>query len=166
MSAVPEAEIIRFDSVAQFAACKRDSGGRIVLTNGCFDLLHPGHLAVLSGAAQMGDTLIVGVNNDQGVRSLKGAGRPVMALEDRLAMVCALRWVDAVTAFEGDTADRLIEQVQPTFYVKGGDYDPRSGDRVLPEVETLDRLGIEIAYVPLLAGHASSDLIDRSPQTP
>ena len=166
MTSRSEAETIRFDSLAAFAAGKRDAGRRIILTNGCYDLLHPGHLAVLSAAAEMGDTLIVGVNNDQGVRRLKGDGRPVMALADRLAILCAVRWVDAVTAFEGATADRLIEEVRPACYVKGGDYDPRSGGRVLPEADTVARLQIEVAYVPLAPGHASSDLITRSSQTP
>ena len=140
---------------------ERAAGRRLVLTNGCFDLIHPGHVALLRGAAAVGDLLVVGLNSDAGVRELKGPHRPVMPLEDRLAVLRAVRWVTAVTPFGELTADRLIKQLRPDYYVKGADYDPGAGGRTLPETPTLQRLGIPVVFVALAGSHASSELIAR-----
>ena len=147
-----------------WASRQRAAGRRLVLTNGCFDLMHPGHVALLRGAAAVGDQLVVGVNSDAGVRKLKGPDRPLMPLADRLAVLRAVRWVDAVTPFDDETADRLIELLRPSHYVKGADYDPSAGGTTLPESATLQRLGIPAVFVPLAPGHASSELIARSRQ--
>lgn len=144
---------------------ERAAGRRLVLTNGCFDLIHPGHVALLRHAAALGDVLVVGVNSDAGVRKLKGPDRPLMSLEDRLVVLQAVRWISVVTPFDEETADRLIEQVRPACYVKGADYDLASGGRILPETATLQRLGIPAVFVPLAPGHASSKLINRSRRT-
>lgn len=144
-----------------WASRQRAAGLRLVLTNGCFDLIHPGHIALLRGAARFGDRLVVGVNSDLGVRKLKGPDRPLMPLADRLAVLRAVRWVDAVVPFDDETADRLIELLRPSHYVKGADYDPTAGGRTLPETATLQRLGIPAVFVPLAPGHASSELIAR-----
>ena len=148
-----------------WASRQRAAGRRLVLTNGCFDLLHPGHVALLRGAAAFGDRLVVGVNSDAGVRKLKGPDRPLMPLADRLAVLRAVRWVAAVTAFDEETADQLIERLRPSCYVKGADYDPAAGGRTLPETATLQRLGIPAVFVPLAPGHASSELISRTRST-
>lgn len=140
---------------------RRAAGRSLVLTNGCFDLIHPGHVALLRGAAALGDVLVVGLNSDAGVRRLKGPNRPIMPLADRQAVLRAVRWVTAVTAFDEATADRLIEQLRPDYYVKGADYDPAAGGRTLPETATLQRLEIPAVFVPLAPGHASSELIAR-----
>lgn len=145
-----------------WASRQRAAGRRLVLTNGCFDLIHPGHVALLRGAATFGDRLVVGVNSDAGVRQLKGPDRPLMPLADRLAVLRAVRWVGAVTPFDDETADRLIELLRPSHYVKGADYDVSTGGRTLPESATLQRLGIPAAFVPLAPGHASRELIARS----
>ena len=145
-----------------WASRQRASGRRLVLTNGCFDLIHPGHVALVRGAAAFGDRLVVGVNSDAGVRKLKGPHRPLMPLADRLAVLRALRWIAAVTPFHEETADRLIELLRPSHYVKGADYDAATGGRALPESATLHRLGIPAEFVPLAPGHASSELIARS----
>ena len=145
----------------EWASRQRAAGQRLVLTNGCFDLIHPGHIALLRGAAAFGGRLVVGVNSDDGVRKLKGPDRPLMPLADRLAVLRAVRWVDAVVPFDDETADRLIELLRPSHYVKGADYDPTSGGRTLPETATLQRLGIPAVFVPLAPGHASSELIAR-----
>lgn len=162
MSTSPEAEVIQPGDLSDWGDRERAAGRRLVLTNGCFDLIHPGHVALLRGAAALGDALVVGLNSDAGVRTLKGPERPLMPLADRLAVLSALRWVTAVTPFDETTADRLIEQLRPDYYVKGADYDPAAGGRTLPEAPTLNRLGIPPVYVPLTPGHASTELIARS----
>ena len=152
-----------FDRVLDAA---RAQGRTIVLTNGCFDVLHAGHAAVLRAAAAQGDLLAVGVNDDAGVRALKGPGRPMAPLADRLALVGAIRWVDATTVLEELTADALIRRVRPDVYVKGADYNPTTGGRELPEAATLDALGVRVAFVPLLGGRSTSDMIERLRREP
>ena len=138
----------------------------IVLTNGCFDVMHAGHAAVLRAAAAEGDVLAVGVNDDAGVRALKGSGRPMAPLADRLALVAAVRWVDAITVLEESTADALIRRVRPDVYVKGADYDPGAGGRELPEAATLRALDVRVVYVRLLSGRSTSRLVERLRQEP
>ena len=144
----------------------RSQGRRIVLTNGCFDVMHAGHAAVLRAAAAAGELLAVGVNDDAGVRALKGPGRPMAPLADRLALVAAVRWVDAITVLEETTADALIERVRPDVYVKGADYDPDAGGRDLPETATLRALDVRVVYVPLLGGRSTSKFIERLRREP
>ncbi len=152
-----------FDQVLDAA---RSQGRTVVLTNGCFDVMHAGHAAVLRAAAAQGDFLAVGVNDDAGVRALKGPGRPLAPLADRLALVAAVRWVDAVTGFEEPTADALIRRVRPDVYVKGSDYDPSTGGRELPEAATLRALDVRVVYVPLLGGRSTSSLVERLRREP
>ena len=161
MTTRAEAEVVQPGDLATLGDRARAAGQGIVLTNGCFDLLHPGHVTLLRSAAALGDVLVVGVNTDAGVRRLKGPDRPLMLLEDRLTVLQAIRWVHAVTPFDEDTADQLIERLRPAYYVKGADYDPAAGGRTLPETVTLQRLGIPVVFVPLAPGHASSALIAR-----
>ena len=144
----------------------RSQGRTIILTNGCFDVMHAGHAAILRAAAAQGDFLAVGINDDAGVRALKGAGRPMSPLGDRMALVAAVRWVDAVTVLEESTADALIRRVRPDVYVKGADYDPSSGGRKLPEAATLRALDVRVVYVPLLGGRSTSSLVERLRQEP
>ena len=165
MTIQPEAKVVQPGDLATLGERERADGRQLVLTNGCFDLLHPGHVALLRGAAALGDALVVGVNSDAGVRRLKGPKRPLMPLEDRLTVLQAVRWVYAVTPFDEDTADRLIQELRPSYYVKGADYDPSAGGRILPETATLQRLGIPVVFVPLAPGHASSNLIARRSRT-
>ncbi|MDE2990824.1 MAG: adenylyltransferase/cytidyltransferase family protein [Chloroflexota bacterium] len=155
-AAAPTPQI--FDRTLEAA---RSHGRIIVLTNGCFDVMHAGHAAVLRAAAAEGDFLAVGVNDDAGVRALKGPGRPMAPLADRLALVAAVRWVDAITVLEEPTADALIERVRPNVYVKGADYDPGAGGRDLPEAATLRALDVRVVYVPLLSGRSTSEFIER-----
>ena len=152
-----------FDRILEAA---RSQGQTIVLTNGCFDVMHAGHAAILRAAAAEGDLLAVGLNDDAGVRALKGPGRPMAPLADRLALVAAVRWVDAVTVFEESTADALIERVRPDVYVKGADYDPGAGGRELPEAATLHALDVRVVYVPLLGGRSTSSIIERLRRDP
>jgi rfaE bifunctional protein nucleotidyltransferase chain/domain len=133
------------------------SGQRIVFTNGCFDLLHPGHVAYLSEARALGDRLVIGLNDDDSIRRLKGAARPVNPLADRAVMLEALRAVDLVVPFSEDTPLALIRALRPDVLVKGGDYRPE--DIVgAPEVRGW---GGEVVVIPFLEGYSSTNLLDR-----
>lgn len=135
----------------------RNAGKRIVFTNGCFDLLHAGHLSLLHQAAQHGDVLIVAVNSDDSVRRLKGTERPLVAERERAAMLAALGCVDAVTIFGEDTPLEVLQAIRPDILVKGGDY------RVEQVVgrELVESTGGRVALVPLLPGKSTTALIDR-----
>jgi D-beta-D-heptose 7-phosphate kinase/D-beta-D-heptose 1-phosphate adenosyltransferase len=135
----------------------RRRGRRIVFTNGCFDILHSGHVGYLARARELGDVLVVGVNSDAGVRRLKGPERPVNCLEDRLAVLAALGCVDHLIAFEEDTPHALIRAVRPAVFVKGGDY---TRDR-LPEASLVEQLGGKVVILPLAAGRSTTGLIRR-----
>lgn len=135
----------------------RSRGERIVMTNGCFDLLHAGHVRYLAEARALGDRLIVAVNDDASVRRLKGETRPVVPLADRMYVLAALADVDWVIAFHEDTPARLIECVLPDVLVKGGDYAPD----VIAGSESVRRAGGEVCVLPLLEGRSTSALIDR-----
>jgi rfaE bifunctional protein nucleotidyltransferase chain/domain len=129
----------------------------VVATNGCFDLLHPGHLYCLERAKELGDFLWVGVNSDCSVRALKGAGRPVWPESARVALLCALRVVDAVTVFDSLRAEVFLRRVEPDVYVKGGDYD---WDRMDPlERRALEELGTKVVFVQRVPGYSTSGLL-------
>src|SRR5216117_3722261 len=110
------------DEAATLAARLRAEGRRIVLANGCFDLLHVGHVRYLAAARRLGDVLFVGINGDTAVARLKGPGRPLMPAAERMEMLAALRDVDHVVVFDDDTADRLLDAVRPDVHAKGTDY--------------------------------------------
>ncbi|MBS0383706.1 MAG: D-glycero-beta-D-manno-heptose 1-phosphate adenylyltransferase [Proteobacteria bacterium] len=135
----------------------RNAGKRIVFTNGCFDLLHAGHLSLLHQAAQHGDVLVVAVNSDDSVRRLKGTERPLVSEHERAAMLAALGCVDAVTIFAEDTPLELLQAIRPDILVKGGDY------RVEQVVgrELVESAGGRVVLVPLLSGKSTTALIDR-----
>ena len=136
----------------------RESGGRVVFTNGCFDLLHPGHVAYLAAARSLGDALVVGLNSDGSVRGLgKGPDRPLVAEADRAIVLGALRSVDAVVIFDERTPVRLMREVRPAVYVKGGDY--RIED--LPEAEVADEIGAEVRIIPFKPGYSTSALVEK-----
>lgn len=141
----------------------RAQGRTVVATGGCFDLLHTGHVRLLRTARQHGDALIVLLNSDDSVRTLKGPGRPVMPAADRARVLAALACVDAVAVFSEETPERLIGMVQPDIWVKGGDYAAED----LPEAEVVRRHGGDVVIVPTVAGHSTTALIAaaRSGQT-
>jgi len=143
--------------IPQSIVALREAGGRLVFTNGCFDLLHPGHVAYLSAARSLGDALVVGLNSDGSVRRLKGPGRPINPEGDRAVMLAALRPVDAVVIFDEDTPVRLLREVAPAVYVKGGDY--RVED--LPEAEVAREIGAEVEILPFEPGYSTTALVER-----
>lgn len=145
------------ERLAERVAAWRQAGRRLVFANGCFDILHRGHVTLLNRAKAMGDVLIVGVNGDAGVRRLKGPDRPVNGVEDRVQVLSALSSVDCLVVFEEETPAALIELVRPDLLVKGGDY---SRER-LPEAALVERLGGRVAFVPTVADRSTSGVIER-----
>lgn len=139
------------------ASWRESRRGRVVFTNGVFDLIHPGHVDVLNAARAQGDELIVGVNSDASVRRLKGEGRPVRAERDRAYVVAALEAVDAVVIFGEDTPLELIRLLRPDVLVKGGDYTP---DTVVGRSE-VEGWGGSVVIVPLTRGHSTTSIIER-----
>ncbi len=135
----------------------RVNGERTVFTNGCFDLVHAGHLALLRTARSFGDHVIVGINEDESVARLKGEGRPLLSFGDRAELLAALQPVDFVVGFSSDTPLALIEALVPDVIVKGGDY---TVDTVVG-AEIVQRAGGRVEIVPLVAGRSTSDLIER-----
>ncbi|HEU4402530.1 MAG TPA: D-glycero-beta-D-manno-heptose 1-phosphate adenylyltransferase [Candidatus Polarisedimenticolia bacterium] len=133
-------------------------GRVVVFTNGCFDLLHVGHLVLLETARSLGDVLVVGVNTDRSVRRIKGPGRPIVPLAERMEMLAALRAVDYVVPFDAPTPARLIQALRPDVLVKGGDYRPAQ----IVGRDTVEAGGGRVVVVPLRRGHSTSGLIHRA----
>ena len=131
--------------------------GRLVFTNGVFDLLHPGHVDVLLGARRQGDALVVGVNSDASVKRLKGPGRPVRNEAERAYVLGALEMVDAVVVFAEDTPLELVRHLEPDVIVKGGDYSP---DTVVGATEVRARGG-EVVIIPLTPGQSTTSIIEK-----
>jgi D-beta-D-heptose 7-phosphate kinase / D-beta-D-heptose 1-phosphate adenosyltransferase len=144
-------------AVARWAARARGQGRRIVFTNGCFDIIHRGHVAYLNRAKALGDVLVVAVNDDASVRRLKGRERPINSLDDRIGVLEALSCIDAVVPFGEDTPASLIEAVRPDVFVKGGDY--RLDE--LPEAPLVERLGGEVQLLPLVPDHSTTRIVQR-----
>ena len=133
----------------------------VVFTNGCFDIVHAGHVRYLTAARELGDILIIGLNSDASVRKLKGEGRPVNLAADRAEVLAGLRAVDHVVVFEEDTAEELVRRLQPDIYVKGGDY---SLDR-LPESAIVAAYGGRTVLVPMVEGRSTTKVIQRLQQS-
>jgi rfaE bifunctional protein nucleotidyltransferase chain/domain len=149
--------LISLEQAIQTRRQLRNAGGRLVFTNGHFDLLHIGHLDYLEKARALGDALFLGLNGDPSTERLKGTGRPLVPVLERARLLAALRVVDAVIVFEDDTADGLIRALQPDIYVKGGDY----ATKILPERPTVEAYGGTVALIDYLPGHSTTALIER-----
>ncbi|MFG1900114.1 D-glycero-beta-D-manno-heptose 1-phosphate adenylyltransferase [Micromonospora carbonacea] len=145
------------DELAAIVETQRGAGRAVVFTNGCFDVLHPGHVRYLEQARALGDLLVVAVNSDGSVRRLKGPDRPVNPVEDRVALLAALACVDHVVIFEEDSPAGLIEVVRPDVYVKGGDYPPE----MVPEAPLVRRLGGQVRTLGYVPDRSTSAIIDR-----
>ena len=135
----------------------RTVGKRIVFTNGCFDILHVGHVRYLNQARELGDLLVVGLNTDESVRVLKGVSRPVNIAEDRAEVLTALRAVDYVVLFGERTAEDLISSLQPDIYVKGGDYALAD----LPEAKAVSSYGGKTLILPLVPDRSTTRVLER-----
>jgi rfaE bifunctional protein nucleotidyltransferase chain/domain len=154
---VKVAHQVAVDELADLAARLRASGETVVFTNGCFDVLHAGHVQCLTQARALGDRLIVGLNSDDSVRALKGPRRPVNTEGDRALVLAALGCIDYVAVFEELTPSRLIELVRPDVYVKGGDY----ADKPIPEQGLVNALGGRVQVLDLLPDRSTTGLLDR-----
>ena len=141
----------------------RSAGKKIVATNGCFDLLHVGHVRYLQAARALGDLLVVGLNADGSVHELKGAGRPITTQSDRAEILAALACVDLVTVFPEIRATKFLAAVRPAVYVKGGDYTPRTLDE--EELAILKEIEAEIRLIPFETGYSTSGLIEQICET-
>ncbi|MDP9253975.1 MAG: adenylyltransferase/cytidyltransferase family protein [Verrucomicrobiota bacterium] len=153
------AKIVSLEELAAISEKLRAAGKKLVVTNGCFDLLHLGHVKYLQAARDLGDALAVGINSDASVRALKGQGRPLNAERDRAAVVAALACVDYVTIFSEERATRFLTAAHPAIYVKGGDYKTNTLNR--EERAALERMGTEIRILPLEVGYSTSGMIER-----
>ena len=135
----------------------KDSGEKIVFTNGCYDLIHPGHIDLLSKAKSKGDKLIVGLNSDRSVKQLKGNDRPIQNFDDRLIILDAINCVDMVVGFDEDTPDKIIRELLPDILVKGGDYSINSA----VGADTVKSHGGSVEIIDLIPGKSTSSLIDQ-----
>lgn len=152
-------KIISLEELPRRVRDLRATGKKIVATNGCFDLLHVGHVRYLNAARRLGDSLIVGINGDESVHSLKGPGRPVNNQTDRAEIIAALECVDLVTIFPEMRATKFLELAAPDIYVKGGDYKVETLNP--EEGEALKKIGAKIGIIPLEEGYSTSDLLAR-----
>jgi len=157
LAARPEGKILSRHDLAARTASWRTAGKKIVLTNGCFDLLHAGHLALLGHAAKLGDMLVLAINSDASVRRLKGPERPLVPQAERAALLAALTFVDAVTIFDEDTPLEVLKAVKPHVLVKGGDYKPTE----VVGREFVESTGGRVEIVPLTPDKSTSSLVDR-----
>jgi D-beta-D-heptose 7-phosphate kinase/D-beta-D-heptose 1-phosphate adenosyltransferase len=149
--------MLDLETLARRVEFTRRQGRRIVFTNGCFDILHRGHVAYLNRAKALGDILIVGLNSDDSVRRLKGPGRPINGIEDRAQVLAALSCVDHIVAFDEATPADLIRQLRPDVYAKGGDYTLER----LPEAALVQELGGEVQILPLIEDRSTSRIIEQ-----
>jgi rfaE bifunctional protein nucleotidyltransferase chain/domain len=150
-------QIIHDSELAALVAEDRKAGRTVAFANGCFDILHVGHVRYLAGAAAEGDRLIVAVNDDESVRGLKGAGRPVMPASARAEIVAAIRGVDYVVLFSEPSVDRLLTDIRPDVHCKGTDYTIET----VPERETVRAYGGRIAIVGDPKDHSTRELLSR-----
>ncbi len=151
--------VLALPNAVQRCRLWQERGLRVVLTNGCFDLLHAGHVEYLSAARRLGDRLVVAINDDASVRRLKGADRPLVPFDDRAMLLAALRDVDLVFGFPQTTAEHVVAALQPSIYVKGGDYNDETHRP--PEAAVAEAAGGRTVYLPFIEGRSTSELLRR-----
>jgi len=152
-------KIVDLEELSDRCEKLRAAGKKLVATNGCFDLLHVGHVRYLQAARALGDFLAVGLNGDRSVRELKGSGRPITTERDRAEVLAALQCVDLVSIFPQIRATRFLAAVRPAIYVKGGDYSSETLDE--EERAVLKEIGAEIRPIRFETGYSTSGLIDQ-----
>jgi D-glycero-beta-D-manno-heptose 1-phosphate adenylyltransferase len=153
-------KIIPFDGVAAWRERVRAAGKQLVVTNGCFDILHAGHVTYLAAARELGDALLVGLNSDASVKQLKGAGRPVNSEQDRATVLAALAAVDGVCVFEEVDALRFLGEVKPDIYAKGGDYTLDTINQ--PERRLIEGAGGKVVILPGVPGRSTSNVLAKA----
>lgn len=156
LRSVPGSPLLTAEELIRICHEHRAAGRRIAVTNGCFDVLHAGHVSLLQSAAAEADVLVVALNDDAGVRAIKGPGRPVNGVADRAAVLAAMGFVDHLTAYDGAAPLSLIDGIRPDVYVKGADHDVLA----LPEARATTALGGRVSVVPLLPDRSTSGVIE------
>jgi rfaE bifunctional protein nucleotidyltransferase chain/domain len=144
------------EAILQFGPAKRN-GRRVVFTNGCFDLLHPGHIETLEKSRGLGDALVVGLNSDRSVREMKGPGRPVMPERERAEILAALECVDGVVIFDEPTPREIIRALLPDVLVKGGDW---ASEQIVGRLE-VEAAGGKVVSIPLVAGYSTTAILEK-----
>ncbi|HEX3628266.1 MAG TPA: adenylyltransferase/cytidyltransferase family protein [Verrucomicrobiae bacterium] len=152
-------KIIPWDVLPQWRQTFRARGKQLVVTNGCFDILHPGHVTYLEAARNLGDALLVGLNGDEATRQLKGPNRPVNFQDDRAMVLAALESVSGVCIFFEKTATRFLEAAQPDVYVKGGDYTPDTLNQ--DERRAVEAAGGKIKIIPFVPGKSTTAILEK-----
>ena len=150
-------KLLDLDDLLAQVTLHRNCGRRVVFTNGCFDILHRGHITYLNRAKNLGDVLVVGMNDDESVRRLKGPERPINPLEDRAAVLAALSCVDHIVAFSGESPADLMRALRPDVYAKGGDYTSDT----LPEQPVVEEIGADLQFLPFMEDRSTTGIIDR-----
>lgn len=145
------------EALAHLCAGWKVKGQKIIFTNGCFDILHPGHIQLLLEAAELGDKLVLGLNTDASVKRLKGEGRPVNDEQSRALIMAAQLYVDAVTLFDEDTPLELIQAIHPDVIVKGGDYTPET----VVGNDFVTSYGGKVVIIPTVEGFSTTSIINR-----
>lgn len=149
--------LVERQDIAKFCEILRKGGQKVVFTNGCFDILHAGHVTYLEAAKAQGDVLVLGLNTDASVRRLKGPERPINSELDRAKVVGALKSVDYVVLFGEQTAEAVIAEVKPDVYVKGGDYTLDT----LPEAKIVQSYGGKVAFIDMVEGRSTTNIINK-----
>ena len=149
--------LVERQDIAKFCEILRKGGQKVVFTNGCFDILHAGHVTYLEAAKAQGDVLVLGLNTDASVRRLKGPERPINSELDRAKVVGALKSVDYVVLFGEQTAEAVIAEVKPEIYVKGGDYTLDT----LPEAKIVQSYGGKVAFIDMVEGRSTTNIINK-----
>jgi glycerol-3-phosphate cytidylyltransferase len=150
-------KIIKFNDLNELSSELKKNNKTIVLTNGCFDILHIGHLRYLKKAKELGDILIVGLNSDNSVKKLKGSLRPINNENDRAEILSYIEFIDYITIFNDETAENLIDNIKPNIYVKGGDYNINN----LPENKILLKNKIKVIFIPFINGYSTTNIINK-----
>lgn len=158
--AMTERKIMPLADLVRRRTVWREQQKTVVWTNGCFDIIHAGHIQSLEASRQLGDLLVVGLNSDASVRRLKGASRPIILQHERAILLAALGCVDAVTIYDEDTPEASLRTLQPDIHCKGADYAPPQG-KPIPERAMVESYGGQVMFLPLLPGVATTDIVAR-----
>ena len=150
-------QVLSRENVASFADILRKSGKRIVVTNGCFDILHVGHVRYLQKTKSFADYSIVLLNSDKSVRSIKGEGRPINNENDRAEVLCALSCVDYVVLFDEDSPAKLLDEIKPDVYTKGADYTMET----LPEADIMQKNNTKVEFITFVEGKSTTNVINK-----
>ena len=152
-------KIVSLETLPAWREAQRAAGRTVVVTNGCFDILHAGHVTYLEAAQQQGDLLLVGLNSDESVRQLKGPARPVNCEQDRALVLASMQSVDAVCIFRQASANNFLKIAQPDIYVKGGDYTVET--ILQDERRTVESLGGKIVFAPIVPGKSTTSIVKK-----